>query len=221
MTDREIIKAKELIKKLEEAYNFYYDVSRSMPYDIDTTIRETAICLEHSINEINRLKAEIEQYKDYNKKWIEKCDALKAEKEALIAGQETLQKYMAEQKAEIQAQRENIHNRKAEANRLNSKIRSLKAEIERLKVTLDVLLDERPEETTELKLNSKFETGDYAKIVANENGHGFKIDTIVKLEKHDRDYKAFVGNEFWWVTDEELAEIDDNNLLKEMVGEDK
>ena len=36
------------------------------------------------------------------------------------------------QKAEIQAQRENIHNRKAEANRLNSKIRSLKAEIERL-----------------------------------------------------------------------------------------
>ena len=61
MTDKEIVKAKKLLKKLEEAYNAYYDTSKGMPYDLDTTIRETAICLEHSIDEINRQKAEIER----------------------------------------------------------------------------------------------------------------------------------------------------------------
>lgn len=68
MTDNEIIKAQELIKKLEEAYNSYYDVSRSMPYDIDTTIRETAICLENAINEINRQKARIKELEERNNK---------------------------------------------------------------------------------------------------------------------------------------------------------
>jgi archaellum component FlaC len=61
MTDNEIIKAQALIKKLEEAYNAYYDTSKGMPYDIDTTLRETAICLENSLDEINRQKAEIER----------------------------------------------------------------------------------------------------------------------------------------------------------------
>ncbi|MBQ7800299.1 MAG: hypothetical protein IJ370_07375 [Oscillospiraceae bacterium] len=60
MTDNEIIKANSLLKKLEEAYNAYFDTSKGMPYDIDTTLRETAICLENSLNEINRQKAEIE-----------------------------------------------------------------------------------------------------------------------------------------------------------------
>lgn len=59
MTDNDIIKAEELLKKLEEAYNAYYDTSKSMPYDIDTTIRETAICLENAIEKIKLQKAEI------------------------------------------------------------------------------------------------------------------------------------------------------------------
>jgi hypothetical protein len=63
MTDSEIVKAKELIKKLEEAYNAYYDTSKGMPYDIDATLRETAICLENSLNEINHLQAENERLK--------------------------------------------------------------------------------------------------------------------------------------------------------------
>lgn len=65
MTDKEIVKAKKLLKKLEEAYNAYYDTSKGMPYDLDTTIRETAICLEHSIDEINSQKAEIERLKKH------------------------------------------------------------------------------------------------------------------------------------------------------------
>ena len=114
---------------------------------------------------------------------------------------------------------ETVHNLTIEKDALFDKVEELKAEIERLKDNLDALRDERTEETTQPKLNTKFETGDYAKIVANENYHGFKIGTIVKLEKHDNDYKAFDDNKFWWVTDDELAEIDDNNLVKEMVGE--
>ena len=66
LTDSEIVKAKELIKKLEEAYNAYYDTSKGMPYDIDATLRETAICLENSLNEINRLQAENERLKKLN-----------------------------------------------------------------------------------------------------------------------------------------------------------
>lgn len=65
MNDADIIKAKELLKKLEEAYNAYYDTSKSMPYDIDKTIRETAICLENAITEINRQKSEIERLNIY------------------------------------------------------------------------------------------------------------------------------------------------------------
>lgn len=61
-TDNEIIKAKELLKKLEEAYNAYYDTSKGMPYDIDTTLRETATCLKNFLDLINRLQAENEKY---------------------------------------------------------------------------------------------------------------------------------------------------------------
>lgn len=58
MTDKEIAKGKALLKKLEEAYNAYYDTSKGMPYDIDTTIRESAICIESALKEIERQKDE-------------------------------------------------------------------------------------------------------------------------------------------------------------------
>lgn len=90
MTDKEIVKAKKLLKKLEEAYNAYYDTSKSMPYDLDTTIRETAICLEHSIDEINRQKAEIERLQ-------QKYELSEAEREANVKGfTETLKTVRAE-----------------------------------------------------------------------------------------------------------------------------
>lgn len=79
MTDKEIVKAKKLLKKLEEAYNAYYDTSKGMPYDLDTTIRETAICLEHSIDEINSQKAEIERLQ-------QKYELSEAEREANVKG---------------------------------------------------------------------------------------------------------------------------------------
>jgi predicted nuclease with TOPRIM domain len=43
-----------------------------------------------------------------------------------------------EQRAEIQALREDIHNRKARENKLRSKIKSFKTEIERLKEELEI-----------------------------------------------------------------------------------
>lgn len=58
MTD---IKAFELIDKLNEAYNAYYDTTQGMPYDIDVTLRESAICLENLFNANKRQKAEIER----------------------------------------------------------------------------------------------------------------------------------------------------------------
>ena len=59
MVDKEIDKAKTLLEKLEDASNAYYDTSRGMPYDIDVTLRETAICLANLVSEIDRLKAEM------------------------------------------------------------------------------------------------------------------------------------------------------------------
>lgn len=55
--------------------------------------------------------------------------------------------------------------------------------------------------------NIKFNTGDYARIVCNSSGHEFAIGTIVKLEKYPDDYKAWVNDEYWWVTDVDLEEI--------------
>lgn len=98
ITDSEIVKAKELIKKLEEAYHSYYDTTKSMPYDIDATLRETAICLENSLNEINRLQAKVDdkedtiQYADKVIKQLEKCkDTLICEKLKLLQQIESLQ----------------------------------------------------------------------------------------------------------------------------------
>ncbi len=83
MTDNEIIKAKKLIKKLEEAYNAYYDTSKHMPYDIDETLRETAICLENLLAENNRQKAEIEAYKHYYNECLKDLENANAEIERL------------------------------------------------------------------------------------------------------------------------------------------
>lgn len=66
-----------------------------------------------------------------------------------------------------------------------------------------------------------FETGDYAKIANNKSGHEFEIGTIVKLEKDDEDYKAFANGDYWWVTDDDLAEIDNDTLVKEMTEGNK
>ena len=66
-------------------------------------------------------------------------------------------------------------------------------------------MGEVPEEPKEKKHNSKFKTGDYAKIVARKYGHHFKIGTIVKLKKGSGDYLAFDDNdESWWVMADEL-----------------
>lgn len=71
------------------------------------------------------------------------------------------------------------------------------------------------------KKNIKFETGDYAKIANSKSGHEFEIGTIVKLEKHAEDYKAFANDDYWWVTDDDLVEVDNDTLVKEMTEENK
>ena len=60
MTDNEIVKAKALIEKLKEAYDFYCDVSKNMPYDIDITVRESRLLIESLLEENKRQKAEID-----------------------------------------------------------------------------------------------------------------------------------------------------------------
>lgn len=69
-----------------------------------------------------------------------------------------------------------------------------------------------PDKGVESRQNIKFETGDNAKIAANVSEHDFEIGTIVRLEKCDTDYKAFVGEEFWWVVDDELELIEDADM---------
>ena len=68
--------------------------------------------------------------------------------------------------------------------------------------------------------NFKFETGDLAKIAANKSGHSFEFGTIVKLEKCAEDYKAYANDDFWWVTDDDLVEVDNDTLVKEMTDKE-
>ena len=65
------------------------------------------------------------------------------------------------------------------------------------------------------KKNIKFKTGDLAKIVANVSGHFFDIGTIVALEKHDRDYKAIKNGDYWWVIDDDLEPLSDDDIKAE------
>lgn len=76
----------------------------------------------------------------------------------------------------------------------------------------DLLSEEIWDETLRPRKNIKFETGDIAKIVGNTTEHGFEIGTIVRLEKCKIDYKAFVGDKFWWVVDDDLEPIEDANI---------
>lgn len=64
------------------------------------------------------------------------------------------------------------------------------------------------EEKKPNKKNIKFNDGDYARITANTSGHNFAISTIVKLEKHTRDYKAFADGCYWWVVDDDLSPVE-------------
>lgn len=67
-------------------------------------------------------------------------------------------------------------------------------------------------EPKEEKQIMRFNTGDYAKVVKCLNGHEFEIGTVVRLEKHDGDYLAYLAIDdenciSWWVTDEELKPV--------------
>lgn len=112
MTDKEIVKAKKLLKKLEEAYNAYYDTSKGMPYDLDTTIRETAICLEHSIDEINSQKAEIAEIQKNSETLAIALVKAKAEIERL---QQKYELSEAEREANVKGFTENLETVRAEA----------------------------------------------------------------------------------------------------------
>lgn len=91
-----------------------------------------------------------------------------------------------------------------------------KETIEQLQTALFKCGEELAEmQKTEGKANVKFKTGDSAKIVDNSSGHQFKIGTIVMLEKHKDNYKAYANGDYWWVTDYDLAEIDNDDLVKE------
>ena len=91
-----------------------------------------------------------------------------------------------------------------------------KETIEQLQTALFKCGEEAAEmQETKGKVNVKFKTGDSAKIVDNNSGHQFKIGTVVMLEKHKGDYKAYANGNYWWVTDDDLAEIDNDDLVKE------
>lgn len=61
------------------------------------------------------------------------------------------------------------------------------------------------EKSKDERLNVKFNTGDFAKIINRNHGHGFKIGTIVKLKKCEIDYFATSEDGVsWLVMDDEL-----------------
>ena len=56
----------------------------------------------------------------------------------------------------------------------------------------------------------KFKTGDSVKIINNVSGHFFPIGTIVRLvadESSGDCYKAYDGDTYWWVGDDDIASI--------------
>jgi hypothetical protein len=57
-------------------------------------------------------------------------------------------------------------------------------------------------------LNQKYQTGDYAQIIACKHDHGFKIGTVVRLTKDNEDYEATDSTgHTWYVTDDELTPV--------------
>jgi hypothetical protein len=75
-----------------------------MPYDLDTILRETAICLEHSLAEINRQKAEVAELKkdrymigaDGELKLVPRTDVKKEIFEAINGFAEEVKRYYSE-----------------------------------------------------------------------------------------------------------------------------
>lgn len=98
-------------------------------------------------------------------------------------------------------------------NRYEEKVEELEIELKAMRGAANSYRAEL-ERLQKGKHNIKFNTGVYAKIVDKTSGHQFKIGTIVKLERHADDYKAFANGDYWWVIDEDLVEIDNDNLYK-------
>lgn len=110
MTDNDVIKA------LECCANDYCHTSECPVFNGTTNEDCRNELIKSALDLINRLQKDKEYYKNNRNEYQDKvmfiskqCDELqeensrqKAEKEALINGQETLQKYIAEQKAEIE-----------------------------------------------------------------------------------------------------------------------
>ena len=56
----------------------------------------------------------------------------------------------------------------------------------------------------------RFKVGDKVKVIGNSCYHKFEIGKIVTIDKicvdiiNDEHYKAFDGNDFWWIEDRDL-----------------
>ena len=193
MTFSEYVKAKELIKKLGEAYNAYYDTSRGMPYDIDTTIRESAMCIENCLNEINSLIAE-------NQRLLQKLQQAQAESERLKEPTTAPAISMLAQKAIESLQKEN-EEYKTEIMRLEHNVRVLSENSIIAKYPHHWLLDEGWFLSKELDGYGKFKAQ-----VSNEAIIGF----VGRLKA-----KAEVFPELRLIV---IKEKDWDNLLKEFGG---
>jgi hypothetical protein len=82
LTDAEIVKACKDCLHYEACKGTYSSAKgdEDILYDFDGEMYANSGCEDFEDKDlINRLQAEIEQYKDYNSKWIEKCEELKAE----------------------------------------------------------------------------------------------------------------------------------------------
>lgn len=64
----------------------------------------------------------------------------------------------------------------------------------------------------------KYKVGDKVRVVANTNLHGFKIGSKVKIIRvNEVDYKADDGNDFWWITDEEVKFISRESKISVLI----
>lgn len=131
--------------------------------------------------------------------YIDECCAEKdAEKEALIAGQETLQKYIAKQEAEIEFYKERTNKLDIQIATLLEQTRSQKAEIERLKAMNQSKLD---------MIHDLMEKCETAKAEAIK-------EFAERLKSKAKTGKGYLGNVYCSV-----AVNDVNETYREMTGE--